>query len=111
MRKIKEIKNKLYLTFSYIIILVIFWILQVPCFFKHFLGFECIGCGMTRAILCALKLDFRAAFAYHPMFWSMPLLYLYFLFDGSVIGKKIPDILVLSMIALGFVLHWLLKIF
>ena len=110
MRKIKEIKNKLSLTVFYILILVIFWLLQVPCLFKHFFGLECIGCGMTRALLCALQFDFRAAFAYHPMFWAMPLLYLYFLFDGNVIGKKIPDTLILSSIFLGFLLQWFFKI-
>ena len=31
-------------------------------------GVSCAGCGMTRAWLCALRLDFRQAFYYHPLF-------------------------------------------
>ena len=109
MRKIKEAKNKLCLTFIYIFILIILWCFNVPCLFKRFLGIECIGCGMSRAFFSALRLDFIAAFRFHPMFWSMPILYLYFLYDGKVIGKKIIDTIILGLIFLGFVLSWVLK--
>lgn len=110
MKRIKELKNKLLLTTIYLSILILFWHLEIPCLFKHFLNIECIGCGMSRAIFCALKFDFKSAFTYHPMFWTMPLLYIYFLFDGKVIGKKIPDRLVLIFISIGFLLNWMLKI-
>ena len=109
MRKITEIKNKLILTFTYITILVVLFFLKVPCIFKHFLGIECIGCGMTRAILSALKFDFKTAFMHHSMFWAIPIVYIYFLYDGKIIGKKIPDALVLIIILTGFILNWILK--
>lgn len=108
-KEIKEIKNKLLLTFFYIAILIILWLFNVPCFFKHFLGIECIGCGMTRAVLSALKFDFKTAFMYHSMFWSLPILYIYFLFDGKVIGKKFIDTGILVAIIIGFLLNWILK--
>ena len=110
MRKIKELKNKLLLTVLYIGILLIFWAFDMPCIFKHFLGVECIGCGMSRAVWSVLRLDFKSAFSYHPMFWSVPLLYLYLLYDGRLIGKKYLDMAVLILIALGFVLNWIIKI-
>ena len=109
MKKIKELKNKLTLTISYIIIISILWVFKTPCLFKYFLNIECLGCGMTRAILCALKLDFRGAFMYHSMFWSIPILYVYFLFDGKVVGKKIVDLTVLIAILIGFLLNWVSK--
>ena len=109
MKKIKELKSKLLLTLFYIIILYIFRMLGVPCIFKHFFGIECIGCGMTRAILSALRLDFKKAFMYHSMFWSIPVLYIYFIFDGKAIGRKIPDMIVLTVIFIGFILNWILK--
>jgi hypothetical protein len=108
--KIKELKNKLQLTFLYIGILIVLWCFKVPCLFKHFCEIECIGCGMTRAVLSALKFDFASAFAYHSMFWSIPILYIYFLYDGKVFGKKIIDLTVLITIAIGFVLNWVLKL-
>lgn len=33
------------------------------CFFRRFLGFECPGCGMTRALSAAAHGRFAAAFA------------------------------------------------
>jgi len=110
MRKIKEPKNKLMLTAFYLAVLVLFWYLKVPCLFKHFLNIECPGCGMTRAVLSALKFDFIAAFTYHPMFWSLPLIYLYLLFDGNLFGNKIVDRTILILISAGFILSWILKL-
>ena len=44
----------------------------ITCPIKYVLGISCPGCGMTRACLHALKLDFPAAFAYHPLWVMMP---------------------------------------
>lgn len=35
-----------------------------------FFGFCCPFCGMTRAHLAALRLDFASAFYYHPVFFT-----------------------------------------
>ncbi len=39
----------------------------IVCPVRCFFGIPCPGCGMTRALLSALRLDFSAAFAYHPL--------------------------------------------
>lgn len=39
-------------------------------------GIPCPGCGLSRAYLALLKLDLKGAFAYHPLFWAVPLLVL-----------------------------------
>ena len=45
--------------------------LAVPCIF----GFLCPGCGITRAILAAVRLDFAKAFAYNQFtFIVLPVL-------------------------------------
>ena len=36
------------------------------CLFKHYLGIECWGCGMTRAILELCKFNFNDAIALNP---------------------------------------------
>lgn len=41
------------------------------CPIKFFTGVSCPGCGMTRAMLAALRLDFGAALQYHPLFWAV----------------------------------------
>ena len=84
----------------------------------HFLGgcpiyrifhVECLGCGMTHACLAALRLDFRAAFHSHPMFWSTPILALYIIFEGRLFKKKLINIAVITVIVIGFVVQYVLK--
>ena len=53
--------------------------LGMGCPIKAFTGVSCAGCGMTRAWMEALSGDFAAAFAYHPLFWTVPLGALVFL--------------------------------
>lgn len=63
--------------FSCIGVLFIAWLalylLDIGCVFRLMTGIPCPGCGMTRAWLAALRLDFAAAFAYHPLFWVVPI--------------------------------------
>jgi hypothetical protein len=50
-------------------------------------GICCPFCGMTRAHLAALRLDFAAAFAYHPAFFAgVP--FLWMLFHKGLFQKK-----------------------
>ena len=46
----------------------------ISCPIKFLIGISCPGCGMTRACLSALRLDFAAAFSYHPLWVILPLL-------------------------------------
>jgi len=55
-----------------------------PCVFRHATGIPCISCGMSRAWLAALRLELGTAFYYHPMFWSVPVLVLFVLWDGCL---------------------------
>lgn len=41
----------------------------VTCPIRFVTGISCAGCGMSRAWLSLLRLDFSAAFHYHPLFW------------------------------------------
>lgn len=55
-------------------------------------GFCCPFCGMTRAHLAALRLDFAAAFYYHPAFFTgIPLLWL--LIHPQLFSKKWQKVL------------------
>jgi hypothetical protein len=42
------------------------------CVFHRLTGWECPGCGMTRAFLRLLRGDWRGAWGFNP--WSLPLL-------------------------------------
>ena len=49
------------------------------CKFKEVIGVPCPGCGITRALLCLLQLDFVGAFNYNPMIYCYIVsLFIYF---------------------------------
>lgn len=54
------------------------------CFIRNLFGVPCPGCGMTRAWLSALKLDFSAAMFYHPLFWLVPIIFIITLFRNKI---------------------------
>jgi hypothetical protein len=42
--------------------------LGVPlCFFHSTTGIDCIGCGLTRSLSCAMRGSFAQSWGYHPM--------------------------------------------
>ena len=55
-----------------IVIYGVMFALDVTCPIKHLTGVSCPGCGMTRACVSALKLDFASAFYYHPLWILLP---------------------------------------
>lgn len=109
--RISQWKTKLLFTAGYLLVVALLYLLRFPCVFQALFGVSCPGCGMTRAMIAALQLRFREAFAYHPMFWSMPILYLYFLLDDGIFRKKLWNRVVLLGIGVGFIVNWLLKLF
>lgn len=109
-RKIKDVKQKVLFTLAYISILLILRCFQLNCFFDSIFGIPCPGCGMTRAVSEAIRFNFHSAFQYHAMFWSIPFLFLYFLYDGHLFKNKILNKSVFIIIATGFLISWIVKI-
>ena len=110
MIRIKELKNKIFLTVLYGVILLLFWGLGIPCLFKHFFKIPCPGCGMSRALFLVLKGDFVKAFEAHPMFWSMPILYIFFILDSKILKNKVLNWIILTLIGIGFLIAWISKL-
>ena len=107
MRKINSIKPKLIVTFGILVYAVVLYVLPVSCIFKEIFGFKCPGCGMTRALLAVLHADFKAAFGFHWMVWSLPVLYLCFLYDGRLFDSKLMNVLLYAAVSMGFIANWL----
>ena len=110
LKKMNNIRLKLILTFLYLAFIILMYYFQIPCLIKNFSGIPCPGCGMTRAVLSAFRFDFKSAFHFHPMFWSLPILYIYILVDGKLIKYKNADSLVLISILCGYFINWIFSI-
>ena len=52
-------------------------VLNVGCLMKAVFHVPCPVCGMTRAYLSLLKLDFKSAMYYNPAFWLFPIICLF----------------------------------
>lgn len=53
---------------------VVLHILNIGCPIRFITGISCAGCGMTRAWLSVLELNFLQAFHFHPLFWTVPVI-------------------------------------
>lgn len=94
------------LIFLFYLILNIF---HAGCPIKFITGVSCPGCGMTRAVLSALRLDFHMAFYYHPLFLLAPVMFVLFIFQDYVkprISKVIWGIIILL-----FTITYLFRLF
>lgn len=108
--KIKNIKEKVLTLLLGCAVVFAYSKLSFPCLFRVLLHIDCPGCGMTRAYLSLLRLDFSAAFTYHPMFWSVPILLLLYFFDGRLFRQKWLNISLFAIIMAGFFINWILKL-
>lgn len=82
---------------------------KTGCPFRYLLGISCPGCGMTRALLACLRLDFSSAFSFHPLFFLLPIFLLGYYLEPWINWKNTRIVLVLFAFAfLGIYLMRLL---
>ena len=108
--KIKNLSEKLITLGIVAVIVAVMYILGVQCFFKWLFKISCPGCGMTRAWISIFKFDFSAAFRYHPMFWSVPILGALYLFDGRIFKHTWLNYAVTIGILAGFFACWIVRL-
>ncbi len=105
-------KTPFYKIILYSLIVVLVLLLLYKCPFKFILGIPCPGCGMTRALLSCLKLDFVSAFYYHPLFGIVIISAIIWVLDhfGIIhITGKTKNILI-SLISIIFIIIYLLRL-
>ena len=103
--------KKLILPLSLIaVVYIVLHIVGIGCPIKFITGISCPGCGMSRACLALLRLDFASAFYYHPLFWLVPAFpVLYVLKELGKIPKKPYDICI-AVICVLFLALWIIRI-
>lgn len=90
------------------LVLCLWVVLDLPCPLRRLTGIPCPSCGMSRAWLAALKLDFVTAFSCHPLFWSVPVLAVFFIL-GDRAFQKIRNLL-LPAFLLAYVSCYILRL-
>ena len=91
------------------VIYLIFHLIGIGCPIKFMTGISCPGCGMSRACISLLRLDFAAAFGFHPLFWIVPAFpLLYILKEAGKLPKKPYDICI-GVICVLFLVVWLYR--
>lgn len=91
-------------------IILLLLLLFYRCPLKLFFDIPCPGCGMTRALLSMLRLDFKASFTYNPLAIFVFLALVYFIFIRKFF--KIPgkyEKLYLILLAILLVIFWILR--
>jgi len=76
-----------------------------PCIVYHVLGVPCPACGLTRAFISLARLDFRQAFAYHPLFFLVVFLPL---LAWERISPRLRNILAFSLLGV-FIVVWIAR--
>ncbi len=79
---------------------------NTTCVFLKFIGIPCPGCGMTRAFISLINLDFIKAIKYNIVVFFMPYIFMYIFLDFK---NKIHNIF-LIIIAVIAIINWLIKI-
>lgn len=79
---------------------------NIPCVFLHFFGIYCPGCGMTRALLSVLRLDFLSALYYNPLVFALPYVILYIICNFKSRWHKY----ILAAIGILFLLNWVIRL-
>lgn len=101
----KRIRLTLFLSSYFLIAYALLNYFDITCVFLKLFGVPCPGCGMTRAFLAMLKLDFYSAAKHNIVIFFMPYVFMYVYFDFK---HRIHKVL-LSMVAIVAIINWLIK--
>lgn len=109
--RITHLKEKLLFTALFAVFLLVWTGLSLPCVYRKIFHIYCPGCGMTHAYIALLHLRLGEAFKYNFMFWSVPVCWLYILFDGKLFRRPLVDNTILGVIAAGYIILFVIRLF
>ncbi|WP_262493901.1 DUF2752 domain-containing protein [Flavimarina sp. Hel_I_48] len=72
---------------------------MLPCITKHYLGFDCMGCGLQRSALLLCKGQFMEAFTMYPGIY--PLIFLFGFLGISYVFQIRNSSMITSFLAIS----------
>jgi len=69
----KKLKEYSTLAFTVLLVIALMYVSGIGCPIRYMTGIPCPGCGMSRACVSLILLDFEQALRYHPMVYAMPI--------------------------------------
>ncbi len=103
--KKEKIKDLLILSIALFVFMAWLHLFHITCPIKWFTGISCPGCGMTRAWLQVLQGHFYRAFYFHPLWWIVPIVFIFFLYKDRL-NKKIYNIVLYILLLLFIVVYF-----
>lgn len=97
-------KNMKVVRTALFLILFVLLYTNTGCPFRWLTGICCPGCGMTRAVISLLRLDFRQAFYYYPLVFLVPLVFVLYLLRKHF-SKKFKTVLCAALLAAMLLLY------
>ena len=93
----KKIINKRNVGYAAVFVLLIIIIIRGnACVLRKITGLPCPSCGMTRSFYALFRGDIKTAFYYHPLFWSVPPIFVLVIFWRKLRYKKLIFVTVLA---------------
>lgn len=109
LRFCKKYKAELWFTIALALTVMLAYFSGINCLIKRFAGIDCPACGMTRAYISLLQGDFSKAFHFHPLFFTVPVIYLV-LFFRKRFSDRFLVIFIAAVIA-SYVIVYILRLF
>lgn len=106
----RSVLRKLCLFAAFALVFAFYLVCRCP--FKFFFGVPCPGCGMLRATLSLLKLDFSAAFGFHPLVFLMLPVGIYLVLRALKLFsfKKTTEKVLLGLLCAVFVAVYIIRL-
>lgn len=99
-----------YHTAAFTVLFILFKFYKCP--IHYFFHIPCPGCGITRANIAALHLNFKKAFEYHPLFFTAAPLVLYTSYR-NMLKKRLSgkaESIILIILAVSFIGVYIFRI-
>lgn len=77
---------------------------MLPCLTKKLFGFDCLGCGMQRALLFISKGEFIEAFKMYPAIYTLLLFFILVIYNFIFKKKKVNPKIIYSLAIVNIII-------